>query len=1011
MHTGHAQLSFKPPSVAASPPSLVPPLEPLSPLSDPSPSPPLLGDAQTVLTRSTSGSTGRQSQRRRDAAEHTASSAVIASSVRRIRPLACMTSSTNANTQNTGKEKAAKTDAWKVGVTQQEQQEAIDFPPKHVVLHPDDVNNKVFLSMGRALMSVNNRAMTIKDLADLSLQHGLICQNVSAASQAITFFIRSHLNRCEEQNDFPLLLRHVLSGTSKDDALAPALYSRTGGNVSHKDKMARDENGNLKERVTCFRRGTTVWYLSKAAGAPCPFARVGIALRDYAECSSITSVEGRKGDNDFSRGLKRKRELNLRRRAGSGPAARRLEDDSDSDERRRPPKIKLTLRLRPNPAGGREKVESAPERSSSSSDSDSGMEDERMDVDNSTRSSAPPPSESTADEDDVCSFPPYPISRRIDIPPYTPSEYVYPTFYRSPTTNYSTSAFFSEWTAVAKPMACVDPPPQSSSRYRQERAASVPFSVASPPPDSDDEFGLDDDDDDDVSLSMSPEVKLKREDELSYVWPQAAPSTSSLDLANVKSEPFDDLDLFEAASSKRSSTHTVKQEDCDDFSLDLASLSLTFGEPEGRESDPFGLGGIREDDGLFGFGDGLSWGQPVDLTHDEPVQSTREDMLRAQAAIDTGSWRHVELLGPETIDLQELEESNWGEEHSSQGGVSLSSSKDSQSASHQEEDDAKQLPTPARSRASTIDSLSPPPSLASSVHTWSVSSPDTELDSVGPASPLLCTGPESPIIIRNDGTESILRAGDCGIERSFPWMIPGKAVSSSVPSRQSAALRLDDVPVPVIPLSEQSAPWERGMYTEEDVEKHLLEPPRPLAMMALTLPSFTDMAAEELVPEPPLSPQEEAVFQSLCICPDVSSEDEQQTDKAKQESIEVSEQVEGHMPDMTLASVFVAATRPTMRLRERRPNRRSSELGRARNHAEMCSADARKVVGDTGVDNDAEHATVASASQRKREKSDIPVHDNDDTRTNRATLRRSKRVANATAMQRNRERLRKRTVP
>ncbi|KAL5529085.1 hypothetical protein ACEPAG_5059 [Sanghuangporus baumii] len=1009
MHTGHAQLSFKPPSVAASPPSFVPPLDPLSPLSDPSPSPPLLSDVQTAQTRSTSGSAGR---RRRDAAEHTASSAAIASSVRRIRPLTCMTSSTNANTQNMSKEKAAKTEAWKVGGAQhqQEQKPDIDFPPKHVVLHPDDVNNKVFLAMGRALMSVNNRAMTIKDLAELSLQYGLVCQNVSAASQAITFFIRSHLNRCEEQNDFPLLLRHVLSGTPKDDALAPALYSRTGGNVSHKDKMARDENGNLKERVTCFRRGTTVWYLSKAAGAPCPFARVGIALRDYAECSSITSVEGRKGDNDFCRGLKRKRDLNLRRRAGSGPAARRFEDDSDSDELRRPPKIKLTLRLRPNHAGVREKAEPALEDgSSSSSDSESDPEDERMDVDKSARSSTPPPSESAADEDDVCSFPPYPISRRIDIPPYTPSEYVYPTFYRSPTTNYSTSAFFSDWAAVAKPIACVDPPSQSSSRCRQERATSVPFSVASPPPDSDDEFGLDDDDDDDVSLSMSPEVKLKREDELSYVWPQAAPSTSSLDLANVKSEPFDDF--FEAGSSKRSSTHTIKQEDCDDFNLDLASLSLTFGESAGGESDPFGLGGIREDDGLFGFGDGLSWGQPVDLTHDEPVQSTREDMLRAQAAIDTGSWRNVELLGPETIDLQELEESNWGEDHSSQGDVSLSPSNDSQSETRQQEDDTKQPPTPVRSRASTIDSLSPPPSLASSVHTWSVCSPDTELDSVGPASPLSFTGPESPTIIRNDGPESILRAGDYDIERSFPWMIPGKVVTSSAPSRQSATLLSDDVPVPILPLSEQSAPWERGMYTEEDVEKHLLEPPRPLAMMALNLPSFADMAAEELVPEPPLSPQEEAVFQSLCICPDVSSEDEQQTDKAKQiESIEVSEQVPSHVSDMTLASVFVAATRPTMRLRERRPSRRPSDLERARNRAEICSSDARKGVGDAGVGDHVEHDTVANATPRKREKSDILAHDNDDTATGRAALRRSKRVANATAMQRNRERLRKRTV-
>ena len=28
------------------------------------------------------------------------------------------------------------------------------FPPSHVILHPDDAGNKVFLAMGRALMSV-----------------------------------------------------------------------------------------------------------------------------------------------------------------------------------------------------------------------------------------------------------------------------------------------------------------------------------------------------------------------------------------------------------------------------------------------------------------------------------------------------------------------------------------------------------------------------------------------------------------------------------------------------------------------------------------------------------------------------------------------------------------------------------------------------------------------------------------------------------------------------------------
>ena len=53
--------------------------------------------------------------------------------------------------------------------------------------------------------------------------------SVSAASQAITTYIRNHIRRCEEEQDHPLLLRHVLSGTASDDDLLPALHSRAGG--------------------------------------------------------------------------------------------------------------------------------------------------------------------------------------------------------------------------------------------------------------------------------------------------------------------------------------------------------------------------------------------------------------------------------------------------------------------------------------------------------------------------------------------------------------------------------------------------------------------------------------------------------------------------------------------------------------------------------------------------------------------------------------------------------------
>ncbi|KAI8998800.1 hypothetical protein BD414DRAFT_134269 [Trametes punicea] len=218
------------------------------------------------------------------------------------------------------------------------------FPPPNVVLHPEDAGNKVFLALGRALMSINNRAITVKDLAELAMQYGLMCQNASAAGQAIATFIRNHYNRCNEQEDQPLLLRHHMSGTIYDDDLAPALYSRVGG--AHCTNHNESQN-----RLTNFRRGTQVWYLSKAAGAPCPFAAVGIRICDYNEDGKVGAV--------LNPGRERKRERDRLRKAAQacGQKRKRLprscagnepspSDSSDAEEER-PPKVKLTLRLRP----------------------------------------------------------------------------------------------------------------------------------------------------------------------------------------------------------------------------------------------------------------------------------------------------------------------------------------------------------------------------------------------------------------------------------------------------------------------------------------------------------------------------------------------------------------------------------------------------------------------------------------------------------------------------------------
>ncbi|KAJ7273531.1 hypothetical protein B0H12DRAFT_1228378 [Mycena haematopus] len=317
------------------------------------------------------------------------------------------------------------------------------FPPPHVVLHPDDANSKVFLALGRALMSVDNRAVTIKDLAEMVVAHGFVCQNVSAASQAITTYIRTHMQRCEAQQDHPLLLRHTLSGTPSDDDLLPALHSRSGG--AHCGI-------NTDNRATNFRRGTTVWYLSGATGAPCPFARAGIMLCEYGEngrTGSHTRDKKKQPDRSEECGSKRKRSLR-------GCAA---DSDSESslEDLRPPPKVKLTLRLKPLRAFAstepREPVPvSKPEPVPVSDDSMSEDESESDDDDD------PQP-----EQEDKSILPPYP-RRSISIPCYTPSvDGPYPSF-----------------------------PPQTP----YQRSSSVPHSVASLPPDSEE-------DDDHYHISMT----------------------------------------------------------------------------------------------------------------------------------------------------------------------------------------------------------------------------------------------------------------------------------------------------------------------------------------------------------------------------------------------------------------------------------------------------------------------------------------------------------------------------
>ncbi|KAG6896731.1 hypothetical protein C0992_006448 [Termitomyces sp. T32_za158] len=337
------------------------------------------------------------------------------------------------------------------------------FPPPGIVLHPDDANSKVFLAIARSFLSVDNRAMTIKDLAEMTVIFGLVCQNVSAASQAITTYIRTHLQRCEAQQDQPLLLRHILSGTKYDDDLLPALHSRSGG--AH--CAATPDN-----RVTNFRRGTVVWYLSRSTGAPCPFARAGIRLCDYGE-------DGKKGSTSAAND-KKKRERERPERCGEkrkrplrGCVAKNV--DSDNDDGQPPEKVKILLRLKPLAC----RTDSAststtlprvhPTRifdlSKDSDDSDSLSScGDSMSVDSSSDDEHSP---SQPAQEENWSLPPYP-RKSISIPCYTPS--------------------FDE------PCPRIPSPLTYTNSYR--RSPSVPYSVGSPPPDSEDE-------DDDFHITMT----------------------------------------------------------------------------------------------------------------------------------------------------------------------------------------------------------------------------------------------------------------------------------------------------------------------------------------------------------------------------------------------------------------------------------------------------------------------------------------------------------------------------
>ena len=496
--------------------------------------------------------------------------------------------------------------------------------------------------------------MTIKDLAEMCMAFGLSCQryllvsatclqlsphssllltfvSASAAGQAITSFIRNHMQRCDLEQDQPLLLKHTLSGTPSDDDLVPALYSRSGG--------AHCALNDTERRVTNFRRGTVIWYLSRAAGAPCPFARAGIRLCDYKYT----------GDGKFEEqqcGHKRKRFLRTRAGDKDGSDSEGLPSDSE----RRPPKVKLLLRLKPRASPP--STDSIPDPSPHlglSKGANNGQMSHASPEDDGQRTARP----------DEPIFPPYPRPS-ISIPVYTPSlEDIYPELFTP-----------------------VTPMPV------HRRSSSITHSVASPPPDSDDDdydpmnqscrrqpgSNLRRSDDDDFDSDFDTDLDFDFEGDTRDESPgPRSPSTSADDDGVMIKVETSDSGLLGNWDSRGGSSHTgessatapssvyPKKEELDLWNWNgfndfrIPELSQPPSSPEAfliKHEDVDSTTTYMDDDD-----DDVTLLGPLSAV--EPSSSVDLPSLLEERKQSAKIWNDVELLGPDSLRLQDFDEGDW----------------------------------------------------------------------------------------------------------------------------------------------------------------------------------------------------------------------------------------------------------------------------------------------------------------------------------------------------------------
>ena len=431
-----------------------------------------------------------------------------------------------------------------------------------------------------------------------------------------------------------------------------------------------------------------VWYLSKAAGAPCPFSRASIQLSDYTENGKVGSelnpAKERKRERDR---LRRAQQCGQKRKRLPRACADKGADSESSDDDQRPPKVKLTLRLRPSPASCRSSESPAPQFSSPTSMEPHSPEiidlshEDDSDSESDEGSMSPDSSDSSEDE----------------------SEDEIHAWSQASTSSPRPASHGFDSSALEEEDLDEDDPVYSRSSIPPESDAS-----ASPPPDSEDEeedfhismtgnyhIGSDSYDEDDMDWHSD---HMDDFDETDTQWGESpGPRSPSVQFeeeeVTVKQEPRDVRSLLEAWDdsdfdpnlrstnlkvldvvaraaqvTNTSSNHSLKVEPIDnpwDWEGFGNTDSSSF--PDTLDTDEYLAIKQEEDDTPLVF-DSI---EPIENICQSPL-SPSPNSSAAASPCDYYSenilesrrpsgylWHDAEILGPDSIKLNDLEEGAW----------------------------------------------------------------------------------------------------------------------------------------------------------------------------------------------------------------------------------------------------------------------------------------------------------------------------------------------------------------